>query len=229
MKKLLVFTAFCLFFLTAQSQKNFGKLVVGIETGFDVSQFTDGLKPRFIPGIQVEAPIGRFALRVGFARKIFHEYQYYTFTGQTIERIENEKPVTYFLADAHAFRPAYWSVPVSVQYRVHSCHCVFLHAGVAFDFFSDSPPERIVFRNAEVNYQPYDHLERTQLFKKTTRNYELGIGFNLFANDFFRVLARPSIVWSENPEIYTDDPEYLPTLRMTFGAQFAFFRDGRRR
>ncbi|HRI60827.1 MAG TPA: hypothetical protein PK228_13910, partial [Saprospiraceae bacterium] len=161
--------------------------------------------------------------------EIYYEYKYYTFNGQTIERIENEKPVTYYLADAHEFRPAYWSIPLKVDFRFHKCHCVYLHAGMTFDFFSDSPPDEVVFQNAEVEYQPYDHLERTQLFKSSTRSYEFGIGFKLHSNDYFRLVARPSFVLSENPEIYTDAPEYIPTFRMTFGAQYAFIRYGGRR
>jgi hypothetical protein len=173
--------------------------------------------------------MGRFSFGAGIGREIYYEYEYYTFTGQTIERIENEKPVTYYLADAHAFRPAYWSIPLKVDYRFLKCHCVYFHAGMTFDFFSDSPPESIVFQNAELDYQPYDQLERTQLFKKNTKSYEFGVGFKLHSNDYFRLVARPTMVWSENPEIYTDAPDYIPTFRMTFGAQYAFIRYGGKR
>lgn len=231
MKHLFVLVTLSLLSPTLQAQKAFGKLVAGIEMGFDVNQFTEGIKPRFIPGIQAEVPVGRFSFGAGLGREIYYEYEYYTFTGQTIERIENEKPVTYYLADAHAFRPAYWSVPIKIDYRFHKCYCVYVHAGMTFDFFSDSPPDRVVFRNAEVEYQPYDRLERTQLFKKTTKSYEFGIGFKLHSNDYFRLVARPTVVWSENPEIYrdSDEPDYIPTLRMTFGAQYAFIRYGGKR
>jgi hypothetical protein len=55
-----------------------------------------------------------------------------------------------------------------------------------------------------------------------------GIGFNLFRTEGFRLIARPSIVWSENPEVYrlfaTDAPRFIPTLRMNFGAQVAILR-----
>lgn len=229
MKHISTFAALCLFALPLQSQKAFGKLVAGVEVGFDVSQFTKGIKPRLIPGIQVEAPLGRFSFGAGLGREIYHAYQYYTYSGQTIERIENEKPVTYYLADAHEFRPAYWSIPLKVDYRFHKCHCVYVHAGVTFDFFSDSPPDKIVFRGAELDQQPYDQLERTQLFKRSTRSYEFGVGFKLHSNDYFRLIARPTYVLSENPEIYTDAPKYIPTLRMTFGAQYAFIRYGSRK
>ncbi len=229
MKHLFVLVALSLFAPNLEAQKAFGKLVAGIEMGFDVNQFTEGIKPRFIPGIQVEAPVGRFSFGAGLGREIYYEYEYYVYTGQTIERIENEKPVTYYLSDAHAFRPAYWSIPLKVDYRFLKCHCVYLHAGMTFDFFSDSPPDRVVFRGAEVEYQPLTEVGRDLLFKKTTKSYEFGIGFKLHSNDYFRLVARPTVVWSENPEIYTDAPEYIPTLRMTFGAQYAFIRYGGKR
>jgi hypothetical protein len=229
MKHLFFLAAFCLLSPTIHAQKTFGKLVVGLEVGFDVAQFNDGIKPRLIPGLQVEAPLGRFSFGAGLGREVYYEYKYYTYNGQTIERIENEKPVTYYLADAHEFRPAYWSVPIKVDYRFLKCHCVYLHAGMTFDFFSDSPPDQVVFQNAELEQQPYDHLERTQLFKSNTRSYEFGIGFKLHSNDYFRLVARPTYVLSENPEIYTDAPDYIPTFRMTFGAQYAFIRYGSKR
>ncbi len=226
MKYLFVLAALSLLAPNLEAQKAFGKLVVGLEMGFDVNQFTDGIKPRFIPGIQAEVPLGRFSFGVGLGREIYREYEYYTFNGQTRERIENEQPVTYYLADAHAFRPAYWSVPIKVDYRFHKCHCVYVHAGMTFDFFSDSPPDQVVFQNAELRQQPLSEVGRTLLFKQKTKSYEFGIGFKLHSNDYFRLIARPTVVWSENPEIYTDAPEYIPTLRMTFGAQYAFIRYG---
>lgn len=229
MKRLLALVALALLTQHLDAQKSFGKLVVGLEVGFDVGQYTEGIKPRVIPGLQVEAPLGRFSFGAGIGREIYYPYKYYTFTGQTLERIENEKPVTYFLADAHEFRPAYWSIPLKVDYRFLKCHCVYLHAGMTFDFFSDSPPDKVVFRNAELEQQPYDRLERTQLFKSSTRSYEFGVGFKLHSNDYFRLIARPTYVFSENPEIYTDAPRYVQTFRMTFGAQYAFIRYGSRR
>ena len=44
--------------------------IAGVEVGFDVSQFTKGIKPRLIPGIQVEAPVGRFSFGAGLGREI---------------------------------------------------------------------------------------------------------------------------------------------------------------
>ena len=222
--RFLLLLAFCWNLQVTHAQKAFGKLVAGIETGFDVAQFTAGIKPRLIPGVQVEVPIGPISLGVGLGREIYRDYEYYTWTGQTVERIENEKPVVYYLADIHAFRPAYWTLPIKIDYRFHRCHCVYVHAGMTVDFFSSSPPDRITFQNAEVKESPLTEVRRDQLFKKTTKSYEIGVGFKLHSNDYFRIVARPTYVLSENPEIYTDGPKYLPTFRMTFGFQYAFIR-----
>jgi hypothetical protein len=223
-KHLLLLLALCCCVTSAQSQKAFGKLVAGLEMGFDVSQFTAGIKPRIIPGVQLEVPIGRLSIGAGLSREIYREYEYYTWTGQTIERIENEKPVTFYISDIHAFRPAYWSIPLKIDYRFHRCHCVFAHLGMTLDYFSDSPPDRVTFQGAETREAPLTEVRRDQLFKKSTKSYEFGIGFKLHSNDYFRLVARPSYVLSENPEIYTDGPRYLPTFRMMFGIQYAFIR-----
>ena len=223
-KHLLLLLALCCCVTSAQSQKAFGKLVAGLEMGFDVSQFTAGIKPRIIPGVQLEVPIGRLSLGAGLSREIYREYEYYTWTGQTIERIKNEKPVTFYISDIHAFRPAYWSIPLKIDYRFHRCHCVFAHLGMTLDYFSDSPPDRVTFQGAETREAPLTEVRRDQLFKKSTKSYEFGIGFKLHSNDYFRLVARPSYVLSENPEIYTDGPKYLPTFRMMFGIQYAFIR-----
>ncbi len=223
-KHFFLLLAFCCAAPAAQSQKAFGKLVAGLEMGFDVSQFTAGIKPRIIPGVQLEVPIGRLSIGAGLSREIYREYEYYTWTGQTIERIENEKPVTFYISDIHAFRPAYWSIPLKIDYRFHRCHCVFAHLGMTLDYFSDSPPDRVTFQGAETREAPLTEVRRDQLFKKSTKSYEFGIGFKLHSNDYFRLVARPSYVLSENPEIYTDGPKYLPTFRMMFGIQYAFIR-----
>lgn len=209
---------------TGHTQKAFGKLVAGLEMGFDVNQFKAGIKPRFIPGVQVEVPIGSFSIGVGLGREIYYPYEYYTWTGETIERIENEKPVPYYVSDLHEFRPAYWTIPVKFDYRFHRCHCVYFHAGMTFDFFSDSPPDRVTFPGAQLREAPLMEVPRELLFKKMTKSYEFGIGFKLHSNDYMRLVARPSFVLSEKPGYYVDGPDYLATLRMTFGFQYAFIR-----
>lgn len=222
--RILLALIICLAASSTHAQQAFGKLVAGLEMGFDVAQFSDGIKPRMIPGVQVEVPIGPVSIGAGLSREIYRDYEYYTWTGQTTERIEQEKPVIFYISDIHAFRPAYWSIPVKIDYRFHRCHCVYAHLGMTFDFFSASPPDRITFQGAEVREAPLMEVRRDQLFKKTTKSYEFGVGFKLHSNDYFRIVARPTYVLSENPEIYTDGPKYLPTFRMTFGFQYAFIR-----
>ena len=224
LKRYLLLLALLPIALNVPAQKAFGKLVAGIDVGFDVNQFTDGLKPRLIPGFQVEVPVGRFSFGIGFGNEIYREYEYYTYAGQTIERIEDEKPVPYYVSNLHAFRPAYWTIPIKVDYRFHRCHCVFVQAGMSFDFFNDRPKERIAFEGAQLRERPLDEVPREILFKNRTKSYTLGVGFKLHSNDYFRLVARPSFVLSENPEIYTNAPDFIPTWRMNFGFQYAFIR-----
>lgn len=228
MKHLFILAALSLLASNLQAQKGFGKLVGGLEVSFDVQQMTEGIKPRLIPSLQLEIPFGRLAIGAGFGREIYHEYEYYVYAGRTVERIENEKPVLYYVSDARAFRPAYWTLPLKVEYRFHRCQCVFVQAGVSFDFFDSNTPDRLVFHGAELLYQPYNELKHEQLFKKNTRSYTFGIGFNLLARGRFRLVARPAFVLSENPEIYTTAPKRLPTFRMNFAGQFAFIKGKRR-
>ncbi|MCS7037084.1 MAG: hypothetical protein RMJ33_09705 [Saprospiraceae bacterium] len=168
--------------------------------------------------------MGRFWAGAGIGREYYRPYQYYTWTGEIVERIEDGRPTPYYIATLRAFRPAYWTIPIRMQYRLHRCQCVYIHGGMYLDFFSDSPPERIVFEGAELRQAPLRQVRRDQLFLLRSRSYEVGVGFNLLANNFFRLMARPSVVVSEDPEIYTDGPGRITTARMTFGVQFGFFR-----
>lgn len=204
-------------------QKDFGKLALGIETSFDFAQYQAGTIPRLIPAILTDVSLGRLWAGIGIGREYYRPYQYYTWTGEIVERLEGGRPTPYYVSTLRAFRPAYWTVPVRLQYRVHRCQCVYVHAGMYFDFFNDSPPERIVFEGAELRQAPLQQVRRDQLFLLRTRSYELGVGFNLLANDFLRLMARPSIVVSEDPEIYTDGPGRITTARMTFSVQFGLF------
>jgi hypothetical protein len=209
----------------AQAQQAFGKLVAGLEVGFDVNQFTEGLKPRLVPSFQLEAPIGPFSIGAGIGTEIYREYEYYTYAGQTIERMEDGKLVPYYVSNLNAFRPAYWTVPVKIDYRFHRCNCVYVQAGMSFHFFNDRPEGSIKFEGAELRERPLDAVPREILFKKNTKSYTLGVGFSLYTHRFFRFTARPSFVLRENPEIYTSAPKYLSTLRMNFGFQVGLFRN----
>lgn len=223
-------TLFCLLSLLAfgaRAQADFGKLVGGLEVGFDVSQLTDGYKPKIIPSIQLEVPIDRFAFGVGFGRKYYGDYEYGINTGQTVQREEGGAVVTYYLTDLRSFKPAYWTLPIKAEVRINRCRCVYLQAGMSIDFLDKSTPDKLVFRNAEERNAWPNELRHEDLIRPYTTTFSFGIGFNLFRTEGFRLIARPSIVWSENPEYYTlfaDAPRYIPTLRMNFGAQISIVR-----
>lgn len=224
MKTIFIFLSTLLALPPAHAQPDFARLVAGLDVGFDVHQFVDGEKPRWIPGVQVEVPLGPLAFGVGFGRETYRSYDYYVFTGSTVDRVENGQTVTYYVSDARSFRPAYWTAPVKVEFRVHKCQCVFVYAGVSFDFFDPNTPDRLLFSGAQLRQRPLSEITHELLFKSNTHSYSLGVGFNLFANDYLRFTARPSFVWSENPEVYTLAPYYIRTFRMNFGAQFALVR-----
>lgn len=229
MKKLLL-AASLLFLGTAIfAQKSFGHLIIGLESGFDVAQFSKGIKARMAPALQAEVSLGRLSLGVGIGRKFYREYEFYSFTGETVLREVNGSTYMFYLADLHTFKPAYWSIPLKINFRVHRCDCVYLHAGITFEKVDLGRPDIIKFRNAEFppsQYTPYAmDLQRSQFVVPNTKSYEFGIGFNVFRRDFFRLTARPTYVLTENPEVYSDGPKLLPTLRFTFGAQFAIWRE----
>lgn len=224
MKQIALLIACCCLAQIGFAQKDFAKLVGGLEVGFDVSQLTDGEKPRLIPSFQVEVPIESLALGIGIGRKYFQEYEYPVFAGQIIQKEQDGVIVTRYKSNIRSFKPAYWTMPLKVEVRVHRCQCVYLQAGMAFNFQDVSTPDRLVFSGAELDFQSFNEFRHDQLFKKRTKDYSFGIGFNLFRSGGFRLTARPSIIWSENPEIYTEAPKFIPTLRMNFGAQFAILR-----
>ena len=224
MKKLLALSISVLFCFGLYAQKSFGHVIIGLESGFDVAQFSKGIKARMSPALQAEVSLGPVSLGVGIGRKLYREYEFYSFTGETVERMVNGATQRYYLADLHSFKPAYWIVPLKINYRVHRCDCVYLHVGITFDNVDLGRPDIIKFRGAEFN-QPYAvGVQRSQLVLPKTNTYEFGIGFNVFRRDYFRLTARPAYVLTENPEVYTDGPKMLPTLRFTFAAQFAIWR-----
>jgi hypothetical protein len=224
MKQLCSLLAFFLIFSSLSAQKSFGTVIIGLESGFDVAQFSKGIKARMAPVLQAEVSLGRLSAGVGIGRKLYREYEFYSFTGETVQREVNGALQTFYLADLRAFKPAYWIVPLKLNFRVHRCDCVFLHAGITFENVDLGRPDIIKFKGAEFN-QPYAvGVERSQLVVPKTKTYEFGIGFNVFRRDFFRLTARPTYVLTENPEVYTDGPKMLPTLRFTFGAQIGLWR-----
>ena len=224
MKKYILLFILSICALALPAQKNFGALVGGLDIGFDVRQLTDGIIPRFIPGFQLEIPIGSLALGAGIGRKYYKEYQYYVYAGQTIQKEVNGVMVTRYKSNIRGFNPAYWTVPLKAEWRVHRCQCVFLQVGMSLDFLDKGTPDRLVFSGAELEQQLFESYRQSELFKKQTHSFTFGIGFNLFRREGFRLIARPAVVWSENPEIYTEGPNYIPTLRMNFGVQMAIIQ-----
>ncbi len=222
--KVVFLALFLPLFHHASAQRSFGTIVMGLESGFDVAQFSDGIRARMSPAIQAEFSIGRFSFGAGIGKKFHRAYEFYSFTGETVEREEGGAIVRYYLADLHSFNPNQWIVPVKINFRVHRCDCAYLHLGMVFEKADLRKPDVIKFVGAEYD-QPFNQgLVRTQLIKPRTRTYEFGVGFNVFRREFFRLTARPTYVLSENPEIYGQAPDWLPTLRFTFGAQFALWR-----
>jgi hypothetical protein len=220
MKHLLCFV-FAVLSWSAQAQDPIGKMIIGFETGFDVQHFKDGIAPRVIPGLQFEMPVWKFSVGIGLSKKFYRDYEYYFHNGKTESVLENEQPVTMFLSDVRAFKPSYWAVPIKINYRFVKCNCVYFHAAVMFETLDSRKDERTVFTDARTREQPLGFLNREKLMRKHTTSYEFGIGFKLHSSDYFRIIARPTFVLSQNPEIYHTD-RYLPSIRMTFGAQYAF-------
>lgn len=230
MKKLFGILFFSMICFGITAQKSFGYVVLGLESGFDVAQFSKGLKARMAPSIQAEFSLGPVSLGIGIGRKLYREYEFYSFTGETVEREIGGVTRMYYLADQHAFKPAYWIIPLKINYRVHRCDCVYLHAGITFEQVDLGRPDIIKFKGAEFEpsqYRPYlENLQRAQFLVPKTKSYEFGIGFNVFRRDYFRLTARPAYVLTENPEaVNTGAPKLLPTLRFSFAAQFAIWRE----
>jgi hypothetical protein len=215
----LVLPALFFFCAYARTQSSFGKFIVGIESGFDVAQFSEGLKAQVSPYLQAEVPFWKFSIGAGFGKKYYPDYEFYTSNGAMTEREVNGAIVRFYLADLHAFKPQYWIVPLKVNFRVHKCDCVWLHAGMIFDIADKSKPDEILYRNAEFDQPVNQGVTSEQLTASRTQSVELGIGFNLFQRDRLRLTARPAYVLTRNPEIYNDAPDWLPTLRFSFAAQ----------
>lgn len=201
------------------AQSSFGKIIVGVESAFDVAQFSEGIKAKASPYLQAEVPFWKFSIGAGFGKKFYPDYEFYTSNGAMTEREVNGAIVRYYLADLHSFRPEYWIVPVKVNFRVHKCDCVYLHAGMIFDIADKSSPDEILYNNAEFEQPINQGLTSDQLTQNRTQSVELGVGFNLFRRDRFRLTARPAYVLTRNPEVYNDAPDWLPTLRFSFAAQ----------
>ena len=218
-KNLLAALVLLLIGYSVSAQSSFGKVIIGVESAFDVAQFSEGLKAKASPYFQAEIPFWKFSLGAGFGKKFYPDYEFYTSNGAMTEREVNGAIVRYYLADLNSFRPEYWIVPIKVNFRVHKCDCVYLHAGMIFDIADKSRPDEVLYTNAEFEQPINQGLTSDQLTQNQTRSIEFGIGFNLFKRDRFRLTARPAYVLTSNPEVYNDAPNWLPTLRFSFSAQ----------
>src|SRR5690349_9823424 len=100
MKKLLGLTIFTLLCFSLTAQKSFGHVIIGLESGFDVAQFSRGLKAKASPALQAEVSLGPISLGVGVGRKIYGAFDFYTSKGETIQHEDNMGVLkTYYLAD----------------------------------------------------------------------------------------------------------------------------------
>ncbi len=210
MKNTLFYALFLCAISSLHAQQPFAKMVVGLEGSMDLQQFSDGIKAHPMPTLQVEYP--------------FHKFGYQTFDGGIGSMQIGENNATIFHYADKVLKPVYWSIPLRIQYRL-PCNCVYLHGAASLDFFDTGVPEK-VSSDYWTTSPPTRTWSRRQFFRSSLRTYELGIGFKLHSSDYFRLVARPSFVWTENPEIRSGAPAYVSSLRMTFGAQYAFVRYG---
>lgn len=223
MKRLFCLPAL-LFALAVAAQQPFAKMVVGIEAGWNLIQYDNGVRPRLMPGAQVEYPWKKFSFGIGLTHKNYRSLRYETATGETEAGLLGEKKVLFHRVESRTFQPEYWSVPLRVNYRF-PCNCVYLHAAASVDFLATDPAGTIA-QSYVTTQKPTPEFRQEHALKSRLRTYEIGVGFKLHSSDYFRLVARPSYVWSENPEIGGPGPAFLRSLRMTFGAQYAFVRYG---
>ncbi|MBK7939099.1 MAG: hypothetical protein IPJ82_19380 [Lewinellaceae bacterium] len=224
MKNILFYAFFLILASRLSAQEPFAKMVIGLEAAMDLGHYSEGVELRRpFPGLHVEYPFKKFSFGAGISRKVYPESRYKTFDRNISSVQVGASEVTVFQYTDKVFRPVYWSIPLRIQYRL-PCNCVYVQGAASLDFFDTGAPEKV-----ESTYwsskPPTRTWSRRQYFKSTLRTYELGIGFKLHSTDYFRLVARPSFVWSENPEI-GNGPAYLRSLRMSFGIQYAFIRYG---
>lgn len=212
--------------LHLSAQQPFATMVVGIETGWDLLLYDEGQKPRIIPNVHVEYPFGNISLGFGLAYKGFEETQYDFFAGGQRSGFIGEKKTRFYVLENRSIRPSYFSIPLRMSYRLLPCKCIYLYGGVSFDFLH--PQTRAVDLGQTLVQNRPDKVQTSpDFFKDNYRTYEIGVGFKLHTSDYFRLVARPSYVWTENPEL--SGPNVIRSLRMTFGMQYAFVRYGGKR
>jgi hypothetical protein len=223
MKKLFLYLAILFTSTTAFAQEPIGHMVVGLEVGADLT-YLGSNRNAPMPVLQVEYPFGKFSAGIGVGYKRFrNDVTQVDFTGRVEPVIDGLKKSLGYFYEENSLTPAYWTVPLRLQYRL-PCNCVYLHAGVSFDFLNEKAPQTSIYPRFTRPDLDENNPTRKGL-RSALRSYELGAGFKLHSSDYFRIIMRPSAVWTENPDLDATD-NMIPSLRITFGAQYAFVRYG---
>ena len=220
MRQLIIILLAFFCFGTLSAQEPIGKLVVGLEGGFETARAQN-----FNYGIQAEVPWKQFSFGVGIGRKHMDWVKVERSDGILKPRVIGEKKSLVYEIEHYERKAHYVSVPVKVNYRL-PCNCVYIHAAAVVDVLEGNFTEE--FRYSY--YQSPQPQEENPVVKVGMKNravhYELGMGFKIHANDYFRIIARPVLVWNENLNPYSTDARYYNTVRMNLGIQYAFLRYG---
>lgn len=224
MKNIFLLPFFLLFLTGLGAQRPYAKLVVGIETAYDLQLYDEGRRPKPIPDVHVEFPYHDFSFGFGFAYKKYGKTYYDTVLPELVTLNFSGEDKQFYQMEYRQVSPAYFSVPLHVNYRFLPCKCLYLYGGMSFDFKNPKVSEKVLGQSWSDTRPTW--LFSGSRFKNNYKTYEIGLGFKLHASDVFRFVGRPSIVWTENPE--NVGPSVVRSLRFTLGMQYAFVRYGGR-
>ena len=211
--------------VSVSAQRPVGKMVVGLELASDVIGYTNGYSPLPAPALQIDYPIGKFSVGTALTQHRFRPvFDSYTYLNRREATLIGREKVLAYAYEKTVSQAKYWSVPFRIQYRL-PCNCVYLQAATAFDFWKAQAPltETVLLREQPDN--PETQLPMNGGVRKLAHSFELGVGFKLHMNDYWRLVLRPSFVWSQYPDL-ASDLVWNRTLRMTVGVQYAFLRYG---
>lgn len=224
MKNILLLPVLLIALTQLHAQRPFAKIVVGIEAAYDLQLYDEGRRPKIMPDVHVEFPYRDFSFGFGFGYKKYGKIQYDLLLPETVVFDIGGESKPFYQVEYRQTSPAYFSIPLHVNYRFLPCKCLFLYAGMSLDFKNSETKETTLWQSWYDN-RPNWFYSGTR-FKDHYKSYELGVGFKLHTSDVFRFVARPSVVWTENPE--NTGPSVVRSLRFTFGMQYAFVRYGGR-
>ncbi|MEZ4918870.1 MAG: hypothetical protein R2792_07145 [Saprospiraceae bacterium] len=204
------------------AQQPFAKFVIGLEGTFNTQQAQE-----YTIGPQIEYPWKQFSAGIGISRKQFPWFKVES-TDYVLRPINwyGEKTLAYEI-NSEMKKASYWSVPVKINYRL-PCNCVYVHAAAVFDFMNPNLKSKDAYTYYSEQPKNNEEVVTQRGYRKFLRNYEVGLGFKLHANDYFRLIARPVVSWNENPDPYSPNHRYDASIRMTLGVQYAFIRYGGR-